>query len=135
VDDPCILFAGRITWQKGPDLLVDAMPRVLAQHPQAKFVFAGEGDMRRGLEQRVGNMGAEKAVRFVGHRKGPELVSLYQSADLVCVPSRNEPFGIVILEAWSARKPVVVTRNGGPAEFVRHADTGLTVSIDSAAIA
>jgi glycosyltransferase involved in cell wall biosynthesis len=56
------------------------------------------------------------------------LVGLFRSSDIVCVPSRNEPFGIVILEAWSAKKPVVVTRRGGPAEFVRHGETGLVVS-------
>jgi len=45
----------------------------------------------------------------------------------VCMPSRNEPFGIVVLEAWSAGKPVVVTRNGGPDEFVWHQVNGLKI--------
>ncbi len=127
-DDPFVLFAGRMTWQKGPDLLVEALPGVLEDHPQAKFVFAGEGDMRPGLEQRAAALGVAPATRFLGHRSGGDLVNLFKSADVVCVPSRNEPFGIVILEAWSARKPVVTTRNGGPGEFVTHQDTGLTVS-------
>lgn len=130
VDDPVVLFAGRMTWQKGPDLLVEALPGLLEHHPRAKFVFAGEGDLRDGLERRAAVLGVAPATRFVGHRSGRELVSLFKSADIVCVPSRNEPFGIVILEAWSARKPVVATRNGGPAEFVKHEDTGLTVSDD-----
>ncbi|MCG3139104.1 MAG: D-inositol-3-phosphate glycosyltransferase [Phycisphaerae bacterium] len=128
VDDPMILFAGRLAWQKGPDLLVEAMPRILNQHPRTKFIFAGDGSMRQGLEDRVAEIGAHESTRFLGHRNGLELISLFKTADAVCVPSRNEPFGIVILEAWSARKPVVTTRNGGPAEFVRHEDTGLTVS-------
>jgi len=128
VDDPCILFAGRLAWQKGPDLLVEAIPDVLDDHPETKFIFAGDGDMRMGLEARVSAIGAGRATRFLGHRNGLELISLFKSADAVCVPSRNEPFGIVILEAWSARKPVVTTRNGGPAEFVEHLDTGITVS-------
>ncbi len=134
VDDPCILFAGRLAWQKGPDLLVEAMPRVLRKHPQAKFVFVGEGDMRADLEAQVGAARSTPAARFVGYRKGIELIGLFKSADVVCVPSRNEPFGIVILEAWSASKPVVATRIGGPAEFVRHEDTGLTVSGDASSI-
>ena len=129
-DDPFVLFAGRMTWQKGPDLLVEALPGLLTHHPRAKFVFAGDGDLRDGLERRCASLGVSSATRFVGHRKGHDLISLFKSSDLVCVPSRNEPFGIVILEAWSARKPVVATRNGGPAEFVRHEDTGLTVSDD-----
>jgi glycosyltransferase involved in cell wall biosynthesis len=126
-EDPLVLFAGRLSWQKGPDLLVDALPGVLSRHPQAKFVFAGAGHMRGQLEERVAAVGVEPATRFVGHRDGNELVGLFKGADLVCVPSRNEPFGIVILEAWSAARPVVATRLGGPAEFVRHEDTGLTV--------
>jgi glycosyltransferase involved in cell wall biosynthesis len=126
-EDPLVLFAGRLSWQKGPDLLVDALPGVLSRHPQAKFVFAGAGHMREQLEQRVGTIGVKPATRFLGHRNGDELVGLFKGADLVCVPSRNEPFGIVILEAWSAGRPVVATRLGGPAEFVRHEDTGLTV--------
>ncbi len=133
-DDPFVLFAGRMTAQKGPDLLVEAIPALLRDHPTAKFVFAGDGDMRSGLQQRTATLGVSPAARFVGHRSGRDLVTLFKSADLVCVPSRNEPFGIVILEAWSARKPVVATRNGGPGEFVTHDNTGITVTDDHADI-
>jgi len=132
--DPLVLFAGRMTQQKGPDLLLEAVPRVLAEHPRAKVVFAGEGALREPLQRRAQAMGAADVTRFVGHRTGRELVELFKCADLVCVPSRNEPFGIVILEAWSARKPVVVTRLGGPAEFVRHGDNGFSVADDSTSI-
>ena len=128
LDEPMVLFAGRMTRQKGPDLLVDALPGLLEHHPKAKFVFAGDGDLRDELERQAEALGVAPATRFIGHRNGHELVSLFKSADIVCVPSRNEPFGIVILEAWSARKPVVATRNGGPAEFVEHENTGITVS-------
>jgi hypothetical protein len=66
-------------------------------------------------------------VRFVGYRSGEELVRLYKLADVVCLPSRNEPFGIVVLEAWSAGKPVVASQNGGPAEYVQHEVNGLKI--------
>jgi hypothetical protein len=125
-----VLFAGRLTWQKGPDILLEALPNVLAEHPDTKFVFAGDGDMRLGLEQRATLTGLSSATRFLGHRKGNELVGLFQSSDVVCVPSRNEPFGIVILEAWSASKPVVATKTGGPAEFVQDSYSGVTVECD-----
>lgn len=133
-DAPTILFAGRMTRQKGPDLLLAAIPRVLNAHPDAAVVFAGDGDMRPALEHGARSAGIGPAARFVGHKSGQELVNLFRSADVVCVPSRNEPFGIVVLEAWSARKPVVATRNGGPAEFVRHEHNGLTVRADADAI-
>ncbi len=125
--DPMVLFAGRLAWQKGPDVLVESIPEILSVHPGAKFVFAGDGGMRSGLQARVGDLGVSHAVRFAGYRRGDELTNLFKATDMVCVPSRNEPFGIVILEAWAAGKPVVVTHNGGPAEFVNHGSDGLKV--------
>ena len=125
--DPTVLFCGRLVWQKGPDLLIEAIPHVLRTHSQAKFIFLGDGEMRAALEARARQLGVMQAVRFVGHRNGSELIHLFKLADVVCVPSRNEPFGIVVLEAWSAAKPVVVTHNGGPAEYVRHEVDGLKI--------
>jgi glycogen synthase len=125
--DPTVLFCGRMVWQKGPDLLVEAIPQILRAQPDSKFVFAGDGDMRAGVEARARHLGVGHAVRFLGHRSGPDLIPLFRLADAVCVPSRNEPFGIVVLEAWSARKPVIVTQNGGPNEYVRHEVNGLKI--------
>lgn len=127
VDDPMVLFVGRMAWQKGPDILLDAMPALVPEFPRMKVVFAGDGDMRGGLEARAAGSAAASGARFAGHVSGRPLVELFKSADLVCVPSRNEPFGIVILEAWSAGKPVVATRIGGPAEFIQDYKTGVTV--------
>jgi glycosyltransferase involved in cell wall biosynthesis len=132
---PTVLFCGRLTMQKGPDLLIDAIPMVLSAHPRANFVLAGEGDMRGSLEDRVRHLGVGESTRFLGHRKGEGLVRLYHDADVVCVPSRNEPFGIVVLEAWSAGKPVVVTDTGGPGEYVRHENNGLKIYPTSDSVA
>ncbi|MBN2372508.1 glycosyltransferase family 4 protein [bacterium] len=125
--DPTVLFVGRLVHQKGPDILVEAIPSILKYYPHAKFVFAGDGEMRAGLEHRSRCLGISHSTRFLGYRNGNGLRDLYKACDLVCVPSRNEPFGIVILEAWSAGKPVVATSNGGPAEFVWHDVTGLKI--------
>ena len=126
--DPMVLFVGRMVYQKGPDLLVEAIPQILHYHSNAKFVFAGDGEMRWGVEDRAREIGCSHAVRFLGHTNGWKLVDLFKASDVICVPSRNEPFGIVILEAWSAGKPVVVTANGGPSEFVWHDVTGLKIN-------
>jgi uncharacterized protein YqgV (UPF0045/DUF77 family) len=83
--------------------------------------------MRARLENRVRQLGVAGAVRFLGYRNGDELVRLFKACETVCVPSRNEPFGIVVLEAWSAAKPVVVTQNGGPNEYVWHNVNGLKI--------
>ncbi len=125
--DPTVLFAGRMVAQKGPDLLVEAIPPLLGFHPGAKFVFAGDGNLRGAVEWRAHQLGVASATRFLGYQANGSLADLYKACDVVCVPSRNEPFGIVILEAWSAGKPVVSTVNGGPQEFVWHNVNGLKV--------
>jgi glycosyltransferase involved in cell wall biosynthesis len=125
--DPTVLFCGRLEWQKGPDLLIEAAPAVLRAQPSAKFVIAGEGGMRGQIENRARQLGVAHAVRFLGRRSGPELVNLFKMCETLCVPSRNEPFGIVVLESWSARKPVVVTQIGGPNEYVWHEINGLKI--------
>jgi glycosyltransferase involved in cell wall biosynthesis len=125
--DPTVLYCGRLAWQKGPDILIEAIPSILREHPNAKFVIAGEGDMRNGLQGRARHLGVMHAIRFLGYKNGDELVRLFKACDVVCVPSRNEPFGIVVLEGWAAEKPVVVTENGGPNEFIRHEMNGLKI--------
>jgi glycosyltransferase involved in cell wall biosynthesis len=125
--DPTILFVGRMVVQKGPDILVRAMPSILRFYPHAKFVFAGDGHMRNEVCGLAHQHGVAHALRMLGDRRGRELHDLFKACDIVAVPSRNEPFGIVILEGWSAHKPVVSTKRGGPSEFVWHGINGLQV--------
>ncbi len=125
--DPTVLFCGRVVFQKGPDLLVEAIPFILANYPSAKFIFVGDGEMRQSVEARTHQLRVAHATRFLGFKNEAELADLYKACDTVCVPSRNEPFGITVLEAWSAGKPVVVSRNGGPDEFVWHQVNGLKI--------
>jgi len=125
--DPTVLFSGRAVYQKGPDLLVEAIPHLLRHQHRAKFVFVGDGEMRASVEQRAWDLGVHGSCRFLGFRNNGELSDLYKACDVVCVPSRNEPFGIVVLEAWSAGKPVIVTMNGGPNEYVWHEVNGLKI--------
>ena len=125
--DPTVLFSGRLCTQKGPDLLLEAVPGLLQHYSNAKFIFAGDGYMLPGLQQRARQLGISHATRFLGHRNGQELIDLYKASDVVCLPSRNEPFGITVLEAWAAYTPVVASRNGGPGEFVWHGVNGLQI--------
>ncbi len=133
--DPVVLFSGRMVYQKGPDILVEAIPHVLKFYPHAKFVFAGDGELRAGVEDKARRWGVGSATRFVGHYSGWKLMELYKASDCVCVPSRNEPFGIVILEAWSSFKPVVASVNGGPSEIVHHDVNGLKIYANPDSIA
>ncbi|PXF49319.1 hypothetical protein BWQ96_00893 [Gracilariopsis chorda] len=125
--DPMVLFVGRMATQKGPDILVEAVPSILAARPDAKFVLVGDGYMKDGLIARVHEMGVAASVCFTGSMTGQPLVDLFKATDLVAIPSRNEPFGIVTLEAWASNKPVVVTKSGGPREFVWHDNDGYLV--------
>jgi glycogen synthase len=125
--DPTALFVGRMTSQKGPDLLVEAIPHVLKFHPSAKFILTGDGDMRGQVERRAWQLGVHRACRFYGVFPRQDIIDIYKSVDCVVVPSRNEPFGIVVLEGWAAGKPVIGTMNGGPSELIWHDVTGYRI--------
>lgn len=124
---PTVLFFGRIVDQKGPDLLVEAIPKILVNRLDSKFIFAGEGGMRQYLQKRVTELGVEWATRFLGLLPLPLLIELLNSVDIVCIPSRNEPFGIVLLEAWAAGRPVVATDVGGLGENIENFVDGVKV--------
>ncbi len=119
--------------QKGPDLLVEAIPGLLRHYPHAKFILAGEGHLRPEMEHRARSLGVQHAIRWLGYMPNGQAIDLFKACDVVCVPSRNEPFGIIVLEAWAASKPVVASQNGGPGEFVWHNVNGLKVypTVDS----
>ncbi|HYF47923.1 MAG TPA: glycosyltransferase family 4 protein [Planctomycetota bacterium] len=125
--DPMVLFVGRMVVQKGPDILVRTIPSVLRFYSNAKFVFVGDGHMKHDVSNIAHQLGVSHAIRMLGGKQGRDVYDLFKACDIVAVPSRNEPFGIVILEGWSASKPVVSTKRGGPAEFVWHGVNGLQV--------
>ena len=127
VYDPLILYVGRMTSQKGPDLLLEAVPDVLRDYPNAKFVFVGDGYMKSQLEERAKQLNVMHAVRFTGYISNEEKANLMKACNCVIVPSRNEPFGIVVLEAWSCAKPVIATHGTGAGELIWHGVTGLRV--------
>ncbi|MCK5288139.1 MAG: glycosyltransferase family 4 protein [Candidatus Omnitrophica bacterium] len=126
-EDVIVLFVGRMVYQKGPDLLVEAIPHILKYHTNVKFIFVGDGEMKWSVEEKAYSLGVSKFTKFLGYHNGWRLIDLYKASDIVCIPSRNEPFGIVTLEAWSAGKPVVASVNGGPGEIVWHDVNGLKI--------
>jgi glycosyltransferase involved in cell wall biosynthesis len=133
--DPTILAAGRLIVQKGMDLLVEAVPMVLGYFPSAKFIIAGDGPEKEGLINRANELGVGHAIRFLGSLSRGEYSELMRSIDILALPSRNEPFGIVALEAWAAGKPVVATTAGGPREFVWHNVNGFLVDANPGGLA
>ena len=105
---PVVLFTGRMAYQKGPDMLVEAAARVLSKR-NAQFVLIGDGEMRNFCESQANELGIGNSCNFLGYAPDNTVIDWFNACDLVCVPSRNEPFGIVVLEAWDAKKPVVAT--------------------------
>ncbi len=126
-EERIVLYVGRVVAEKGVEVLVRAVPAVLAQVPQARFVIAGAGPELGKLHQLVGQMGIADKVRLPGFISNEERNRLYKVADCAVFPSLYEPFGIVALEAMAAKTPVVVSEVGGLREVVRHAETGITI--------
>jgi glycosyltransferase involved in cell wall biosynthesis len=119
--DPLVLFAGRITRQKGPEYFVEAAARVAAEMPSVKFAVAGEGDRLRDMVARVAAHGLEARFLFTGFLPPEDLDRLYARADVYVMPSVSEPFGLTALEALRQGTPVILSRSAGVSEVVRHA--------------
>ena len=119
-----VLALSRLHKKKGLDTLLKAAKNV----PDAVFWLAGEGPLREDLEKLTRKLGLEKRVRFLGWRT--DRGALLRSADVCVLPSRYEPFGTVILEAWAAGTPLVAARSAGPAATIEDAKNGLLVPID-----
>lgn len=119
--NPYILFFGRLSKEKGVDVLVDAFERVLPQmSDNVKLVIAGDGPERESLEKK-----SNDRIVFVGFKQGDELEKLVSGATLACCPSvwcENMPYSIV--EALAEGTPVVGSRIGGIPELVIEGETG-----------
>lgn len=120
-DSKIILFLGRITFQKGPDYFVQAAAKVIPHIPEAIFVMAGAGDMLPRMVERVRQLGLEKNFQFPGFLRGDEVEEMFSVADLYVMPSVSEPFGISALEAIKFDTPVIISRQSGVSEVLRHA--------------
>lgn len=122
---------------KGLDTVIRALPQILRTRPDARYVIAGEGEIRKGLEYLAGEVGVTRKVTFLGEVSDTELAELYRACDVFVLPSRGqemqggiggEGFGRVYVEAALAGKPVVGSVLGGAAEAVLDGKTGLLVN-------
>ncbi|MBV9859531.1 MAG: glycosyltransferase [Alphaproteobacteria bacterium] len=117
------LALGRLHPNKGFDLLLDAIAAV----PEMALCIAGEGPLRLILQRQAARLGLGGRVRFLGWRD--DVPALLASADLVVCPSRHEPLGNVIIEAWAAWRPVAAFASDGPASLIRNEVSGLLVPL------
>lgn len=126
-DDAALVLAlGRLHPAKGFDVLLEAV----ARSPGIYLWLAGEGPERETLHKKAGALGISNRVRFLGWREdAPDLLA---ACDMLAVPSRVEPLGNTIIEAWAAGKPVIASDSAGPSELIEHGENGLLVPINDA---
>lgn len=129
---PFLLFIGRISWKKGLDRLIAALPHV----PDIQLVIAGPDDegCRPALDTQAAAAGVRDRLVFCGPVHGAEKAALLASAQALVLPSYSENFGNVVLEAMAAGCPVVVTPEVGVAGLVRESQAGCVIDGDPVAL-
>ncbi|MBS0210597.1 MAG: glycosyltransferase family 4 protein [Planctomycetes bacterium] len=127
-----VLFLGRLSRRKGVDLLIEAMAQLAAKHPGLILVVAGDGDEREELEAVVRERGLARQIVFTGTVRGEAKTWLLQNALTLVVASRGwEAFGLVVVEAYAAGRPAIVTDLPGLADLIEPEQTGLVVPAES----
>jgi len=116
-----VLFAGRITLQKGPEYFLKVAKRVLEYDKNVLFIMAGSGDMEFQMMNEAAVMGISDKVLFTGFLRGGELNQIFKMADLFVMPSVSEPFGIAALESIINGTPVIISKQSGVSEIVQNA--------------
>jgi glycosyltransferase involved in cell wall biosynthesis len=120
-----VYYVGRLTYEKGIDILLSAAPKVIWEMGgRVKFIIIGGGNADA-LKRQAWHLGIWHKCYFTGFMSDEELNQFRRVADCAVFPSRYEPFGIVALENFSARIPVVVSDTGGLPEVVHHTKTGI----------
>lgn len=121
VPEKVVTFLGRVTFQKGPDYFVEAANLVLSKYKNVRFVMAGSGDMLNRIVKRVAELQISDKFHFTGFLKGDDVNRMFLQSDVYVMPSVSEPFGISPLEAMRANVPVIISKQSGVAEVLRHA--------------
>lgn len=121
VPEKVVTFLGRITFQKGPDYFIEAARLVLERDPNVRFVMAGSGDLLEKMIRRVAQLRIGHKFHFTGFLKGTSVDRMLAMSDVFVMPSVSEPFGIVPLEAMRSNVPVVISKQSGVSEVLKHA--------------
>ena len=128
VERPTVLSVAHQYRRKGTATLLLAMQAVLKAHPNALLLIIGGGPELPRLRRLSRKLGLEPAVTFRGEvNEDDEVRAAFFDADLFCLPSLQEGFGIVFVEAMAAGLPIVAARSGAVPEIVEHEETGLLV--------
>ncbi|MFK8183182.1 MAG: glycosyltransferase family 4 protein [Phormidesmis sp.] len=133
-DAPTIAVAGRLTHEKGVDVLLRAVALIVDRVPNVQVVIAGDGPERLALQALATELGIDTQVTLLGHIPRAEVEQAFAGAWVQVVPSRwAEPFGFVAPEAMMRGMPVIASNSGGLAEVVLDGETGFSVPAGEAA--
>ncbi|WP_320838717.1 glycosyltransferase family 4 protein [Zhongshania sp.] len=133
---PILITVGRIEARKGQDKIIEIMPKLLAEYPNALYLIAGSGPLQDSLVNRVNELGLGANVKFCGRVSDGERSALLQKADIFAMPCRAvgdsvEGFGIVYIEAAMLGLPSLAGRTGGAGDAVIDGHTGLLCDGDN----
>ncbi len=126
-----IVSVGRFVYKKGFDVLVDAFSRVKKQCPDARLIIAGDGAEKLKCEKLAEKLEIRDSIDFLGLVDNEQIPSVMKQGRIFILPSRNEPFGIVILEAMALGIPVIATDSGGVTEILNGGECGCLIPTDN----
>ncbi len=121
VPEKIVTFLGRITFQKGPEYFIEAARLILERDENVRFVMAGSGDLLEKMIRRVAALKMGHRFHFTGFLRGADVDRMLAMSDVFVMPSVSEPFGIVPLEAMRSNVPVVISKQSGVSEVLKHA--------------
>jgi len=121
MEDKVVTFLGRITMQKGPEYFIEAAYKVLKRTKNVRFVMAGSGDMMNAMIRRAAQLKITDHFHFTGFLRGDDVFHMFSMSDVYVMPSVSEPFGISPLEAMQSDVPVIISKQSGVAEILKHA--------------
>ena len=124
-DQKLVLLVGRLVYEKGFQVALEALPKVIEELGDVRFLVAGSGTHEEQLRAQAAELGLDAHGTFLGWIGDDVLHTLYRIADLTVVPSIYEPFGLVALEAMASGCPCLVADTGGLREVVPHEEVGL----------
>jgi glycosyltransferase involved in cell wall biosynthesis len=121
VKEKVVTFLGRLTQQKGPEYFIEAAHLILQRDPNVRFVMAGSGDLMNKMIRRIAQLKMGTKFHFTGFLKGADVDRMFALSDVFVMPSVSEPFGLVPLEAMRSNVPVVISKQSGVSEILKHA--------------
>jgi len=126
-ESPTLLSVSNLVRTKGIDLNLHALQKLRAKYPILRYLVIGDGPEEARLRKLTGQLGLEKQVEFLGRQPHHQVMKYMAACDVFTLPSWNEGFGVVYLEAMASGKPVIGCKGEGITDFVEHGKTGMLV--------